>query len=111
MVYYEGMIADQINRNKRVDLGGISTEGKHGVAHRRQVNERRNAGKVLHQHPRRSKGNLAVRLSSIVKPSHYSLNIAALNRATIFVPKEILENDFQRDREAANTREAIPFCI
>jgi hypothetical protein len=55
------MIDHEIDRNQRVDLGGSPAEMLHRVAHRREIDHRRNAGEVLHQHARRAERNLAIR--------------------------------------------------
>ncbi len=52
------MIDDQIHRNQGIDFLGISTQIFDGIAHGCQIDHRRHAGKVLHQHPRRMIGDL-----------------------------------------------------
>jgi hypothetical protein len=42
------MVDDQIDRNERVDLAGVAPEGDHRIAHRREIDDGRNAGEVLH---------------------------------------------------------------
>ena len=52
------MVDDEVDRHQRIDLLRIAAERGHGVAHRRQVDDRRNAGEVLHQHAGRAIGDL-----------------------------------------------------
>ena len=53
-VHDHGMIDHEIDRHQRIDLLGIAAELLHRVAHRGEIDHRRNAGEILHQHPRRT---------------------------------------------------------
>ncbi len=68
------MINDQIDRRQRVYFGRITAQIHHCIAHRRQVRDRRHPGKILHQHPGRAEGDLAVRRSG-KKPVGYILYV------------------------------------
>ena len=44
------MVDDEFDRLQRIDFGGIAAEPNHGIAHRREVDDRRNAREILQQH-------------------------------------------------------------
>ena len=54
------VIDDEIDRNLRIDLLGIAAERLHGVAHGGEIDHRRHAGEVLHQHARRAEGEFVL---------------------------------------------------
>ena len=47
---------------------GSLPEVAHGVAHRGEVDDGRNAGEILHQYARRAEGDLVLGLAAIVEP-------------------------------------------
>jgi hypothetical protein len=53
-VHDHGVVDDEIDRHQRVDLLGIAAELLHRVAHRGEIDHRRHAGEILHQHARRA---------------------------------------------------------
>ena len=54
VVDHHRMVDDQVDRDQRVDLVGIAVKGDHRIAHRGEIDDRRHAGEILHQHPRRT---------------------------------------------------------
>ena len=61
MIDRDRMVDDEIHRNQRIDLLRIAAEMVHGVAHGGEIDHRRHAGEILHQHARRPKRDLALR--------------------------------------------------
>ena len=61
-VHLDRVVDDEFHRHQRVDLGGVAAEVLHGVAHRGEVDDRRHAGEVLHQHAGGPVGDLLRRL-------------------------------------------------
>ena len=59
------MVDDEIDRHQRIDLVGIAAERGHRVAHRGEIDHRRHAGEVLHQHARRAERDLVLRLAAL----------------------------------------------
>ncbi len=51
------MVDDQVNRYKRVDHFGVSSQTRHCRPHRGQVYQGRHSGKVLHHYASRQEGN------------------------------------------------------
>jgi hypothetical protein len=50
------VVDDQVHRHERVDAPRVAPGALHRGAHRRQVDDRGDAGKVLEDHPRRLEG-------------------------------------------------------
>ena len=54
LVDHHAVVDDEVHRDQRIDLLRVAAELPHRVAHRGEVDDRRNAGEVLHQHARRA---------------------------------------------------------
>ena len=94
MINHQRMITHQVDRNQRVDFCRIATKRQHGITHGRKVHKRRDAREILHQDTRRTECDLAVRRAFIVEPSNGGLDIAAADRAAVFVSQKIFKHDF-----------------
>ena len=92
------VVDHKLGRNQRLDCGGIATERDDGVAHRREVDDRRDAGEILHQHACRAEGDLDARLSAGV-PASERLNVGRRDVAFAFVAEKVLEQNLQRKRQ------------
>ena len=102
------MVDYQIDRNLRIDLLGVAAEIVHGVAHGGEIDHRRHAGEVLHQHARRPEGDLAVgRLG--LQPFGHRLDVVLGDRATVFVAQQVLQQNLHGERQARGALEAVPF--
>lgn len=60
LVDHHRVVDHQVHRRQRVDALRVAAGLGHGRAHGRQVDHRRHAGEVLHQHPRRAVLDLAI---------------------------------------------------
>ena len=58
VVHLHRMVDDQIDRDQGIDLGGVAAHAGHGVAQRRQIDDRRDAGEILHDDARRLEWHL-----------------------------------------------------
>ena len=65
----DGMVDDEIDRHQRIDLLRVAAERGHGVAHRGEIDHRRHAGEILHQHARRAVGDLDAGLALVGQPA------------------------------------------
>ena len=100
LVDHHAVVDHQIHRIERIDLLRITAEGLDAVAHRREIHHGRNAGKVLHQHPRRAVGDLARVLPTLLCPVGKRLDVVHGHReACILETQHVLENDLQRGRQ------------
>ena len=72
----------------------------HRVAHRRQIDDGGHTGEVLHQHPRRTEGDLALGAAA---PSGQRGDVVGADERRALVAKQVLEQDLQRVREPGDT--------
>ena len=79
---------------------GFAAHRLHSVAHRREINDRRNAGEILHQHPRGTVGDLLARRGGRV-PRRQSLDVVGRDGRAVLVAQQVLEQDFERIRKTA----------
>ena len=86
----DGVVDHELDGNQRVDLLRVAAEVGHRVPHRGEVDDGRDAGEVLQEHPGRREGDLAVRLVR-GDPARDGLDVLARP-----VPEHVLEQDPQR---------------
>ena len=105
------MIDDELDGHERIDLVGVATEGNDGVAHGRQVHDRRHAGQVLHEHPFRGEGDLLGVLSRRftvarrrLSPTSERLDVAGENLHAVLVAQKVLEEHFDRVGQSVHTK-------
>jgi len=90
------VVDNEFHGNEGIDLVGVTPERNDGVAHRGEVDHRRYAGQVLHEHARGCKGNLfgvvaggfSVAPGSL-SPARDGLNVAGQNLDAVFVAQQI----------------------
>ena len=93
-----GVVDDQLDRDRRVDLRRVAAHLSDRVAHRREVDDRRHTGEVLHQHARRGERDLLSRLGPRV-PAGQRLDVGGRDAAVALVAQQVLEQDLQRERQ------------
>ena len=74
VIHHDGMVDHQVDRGKRIDGPRVAAQIGHGVTHGGQVDHGGHAGEVLHQHPGRPVGDLAVR-AAVLEPLAQRLDI------------------------------------
>ncbi len=92
------VVDHKLGRNERVDLRRVAAERRDRVAHRRQIDDHRNAGEVLHQHPRRCERDLPARVGARL-PASDRLDVRGGHRAVALGAQKVLEQDLQRERQ------------
>ena len=95
------MVDHQLSRDEWVDPGRIALHLDHRVAHRRQVDDRRHAGEVLHQNAGGGERDLLARFGLGV-PSGERLDILGPDRLAVLVSQQVLEQDLERERQAGD---------
>ena len=100
-----GVIDDELDRLQRIDLARIAAEPDDAVAHRGEIDDRRNAGEVLQQHARRREGDLLLHLRGHV-PAGQRLNVLGIDEPRVLAAQQVLEQDLQRERQARERRKA-----
>jgi hypothetical protein len=94
MVYLNRMIDDKLDWLEGVDLSRIPAETNDAVAHRRKVDNRRNAREILEQHARRCERNLLVRMRRDV-PLRERGHVLRVHETAILAPQQVFEKDFE----------------
>ena len=100
------MIDDEIDRHQRIDLLGVAAQRLHGVAHGGEIDHRRHAGEVLHQHARGAKGDLALGGLGL-EPLRDRLDVFLGDRAAVLVAQQILQQHLHRERQAGDALQAV----
>jgi hypothetical protein len=88
------VVDHELRRQLRVDPCCVATEVAHSVAHRCEIDDRRDAGEILEQDARRRELDLVRRIR---------LRVPARNRLHVLVPADaegVLEQDLERVRES-----------
>ena len=78
----------------------------HRVAHRGEVDDRRNAGEILHQHARRAVLDLAVD-PPLLEPVGHRLEVVAGDRLAVLEAQQIFEQHLHREGQARNVAERL----
>ncbi len=93
VIHGDGVVDNQIDRRERIDLRYVAAEALHRFAHRCQIHDCRHAGKILHQHARRTVGNLSIGMG-ILLPANQRLNILFRHGIAILPAQKILQQHF-----------------
>ncbi len=101
------MVDHEVDRNERIDPVGVAAEGGHRVAHGGEIDDRRHAGEVLHQHARGAESDLVFVSAAAPRPGRDRLDVLLLDGASVLVAQQILEYDFERERQLGDAGEAI----
>jgi hypothetical protein len=101
------VVDHQIDGGQRVDLFRIAAELAHGIAHRRKIDDRRDAGEILHQHARRAEGDLALRRALAFQPLRHGKDVVARHRAVVLVAQQVLEQHLERHRQGRYALKAV----
>ena len=89
------VVDHEVDRDERVDLGGVGAELLDRVAHRGQIDDGRHAGEVLHQDPGGLEGDLLRRLGLRV-PGGDGLDVVGRDALAVLEPEDVLQQDLQR---------------
>src|SRR5207249_8928251 len=76
LVDHHTVVDDKVHWDEWIDLLRIAAESLHGVPHRGQIDDRGNAGEILHQHPRGAVLDLARDLA-LPLPVDHRLKVVA----------------------------------
>jgi hypothetical protein len=93
------VIDDELDGLQRVDALRVAPHALHRVAHRGEVDDAGDAGKVLEQNAARRERDLLTRLRGGL-PVRDGLDGRHVDRHAVFRAQEVLEEDLQRKRQA-----------
>ena len=101
------MVDDEVDRHQRVDLLRIAAERGHGVAHRGEIDHRRNAGEILHQHAGRAIGDLDAGGALVGQPAGDRLDRFLGDGAAVLVAQQVLQQHLHRIGQLGDAGEAV----
>ncbi|MNM93463.1 hypothetical protein D3C81_1058370 [compost metagenome] len=93
-VDHHRVVDHQVDGGERVDPLRIAAGLGHGVAHGGEVDHRRHAGEVLHQHARRAVLDLPFGLA-FLEPCGEGRKVVAVDRMVVLPAQEVFQQDFQ----------------
>ena len=101
------VVDDEVDGDERVDLLGVAAERLHAVAHGSEVDDRRHAGEVLHQHARGPEADLLVRGALVDEPGRDRLDVGLGDGAAVLVAQEVLEQHLHGEGQLRDALEAV----
>jgi hypothetical protein len=101
LVHLHRVVDHELGRDQRVHLGRVAAAVAHRVAHRREVDDRRDTGEVLQEDAGRPEGDLARRLVGR-DPRGDGLDVGVRTR-----PEDVLEQHAQRVREPEDVESGL----
>ena len=105
LVDHHRVVDDEVDRVQRVDLLRVAAERLDPVAHGGEVDDRRHAGEVLHQHPRRPVGDLARVPAALGRPFGEGADVVDGDGLAVLEAQHVLQNDLKRCRQATEIAE------
>ena len=107
-VHLHGMVDHEFGGEQRIDFLRVAAERADGVAHRREIDDGRNAGEILQQHARGHERNFFFRGACGARriPAREGANVVRVNEAIVFVAQKIFEQHLQRERQARDVADA-----
>ena len=100
------VVDDEVNRHQRVDALGIAAEVVHGVAHGGEIDHRRNAGEVLHQHARRPERDLVLGTLRL-EPRRDRPDVVLGDGAPVLEAQQVLEQHLHGERQARDAAQPV----
>ena len=100
------VVDDEVDRDQRIDPFGIAAERPHGIAHRGEVDHRRHAGEILHQHARRPEGDLAIALLRR-QPGGHGADIVGADRPFVLAAQKVFEEHPEREGQPRDVGETV----
>src|SRR5439155_19567336 len=91
---------------QRVHFLRVAAHRLHRIAHGRDVDHGGDAGEVLHQHARRHERDLVIRELRRI-PARQPLDLLGPHGASVLPAQQVLEQDFEGIRQAADREPAL----
>ncbi|MND92551.1 hypothetical protein D3C80_847130 [compost metagenome] len=111
LVDNDRVVDDQVDGHQRIDLFRIAAERLDAIAHGGKVDDRRNAGKVLHQNAGRAIGDLGLGQALVVQPFGNRKDLLPGDRLAVFETKQVFEQHLHREGQLGNTCQAVRFGL
>ena len=94
-VDHHRVIDDEIDGGERIDFLRIAAEALHRIAHRGQIDDGWNAGKILHEHAGRPEGDFKLGLAAVYEPLGHALDMLAGDRTPILIPQQVFQQHLE----------------
>jgi hypothetical protein len=98
VIHLHRVVDHQLGRDEGIDALGVAPHPGDGGAHRRQVDHRRHAGQILHQHPGRHEGKLLVPRLLRCPPGQGG-HVGLRGGAVLDVAEDVLKQHLDRKRQ------------
>ncbi|MCY1501117.1 hypothetical protein D9M68_351800 [compost metagenome] len=105
-VHHHRVVDHQVDRRQWVDPLRVTPGGGHGGAHGGQVDHRRYAGEVLHQHPRRAVLDLPLRAAR-AEPVGQGLEIGCTDGFVVLPAQQVFQQHFHRHGQPVDGAQAL----
>jgi hypothetical protein len=105
-VHDDAVVDHEIDRHQRIDLLRIAAERLHGIAHRREIDHRRHAGEILHQHPRRAECDFMFE-RALLQPLRNREDVVLLDGAVVFIAQQVFQQHFHGIGKLGNSLQTI----
>jgi len=99
-VDHHRVVDHQIDRVQGVDLLRVAAKRLDPVAHRGQIDHRRNAGEILHEHPRGPIGQFAIRAAAVGRPLGKGADVVERDGLAILEAQHVLQHHLERGGQA-----------
>jgi len=105
-VHDHGVVDDEIDRHQRIDLLRVAAERLHRIAHRGEIDHRRHAGEILHQHPRRAERDFMFE-RALLQPLRNRQNVGLLDGAVVLVAQQVFQQHLHGIGEFGDSLQTI----
>ena len=105
-VHDHAVVDHEIDRHQRIDFLGIAAERLHRIAHRREIDHRRHAGEILHQHPRRAERDFMLELA-LLQPLRDRKDVLLLDGAAVLVAQQVFQQHFHGIGKLGNPLQTV----
>ena len=101
-----GVVDDEFGGTERVDALGVAAEVGRGLTHRREVDDARHAGEVLHEHPRRGELDLGVGLGVLV-PVPERADVVGGDVRAVLGAQQVLQQHLEAVRQRGRSLDLV----
>ena len=101
LVHLHGMIDHELRRRERVDFLRVAAETRHGLAHRREIDDGGDTREVLHDHACRREGDLVAGRGMRI-PAQQRLDVGARHAHAVLEAQQVFEQDLEREGQATD---------
>ncbi len=102
-VDHHRVVDHQVDRDQRVDLGGIAAKLGDRIAHRRQIDHAGHAGEILQQHAGRAVLDFVRAFGRVLLPIHNRLDVGGGDgEAAVLKTQQVFQQDLHRERKPAD---------